>query len=169
MTGFILNSSRIENDETIVAGRKIGRKKWLFYDSKAMSYTKEELKNLGINPVPITGDLMGKQSLEMPFTFELPVRCISYQHSFKFIRQPAPLPPSMHFEIQQQQEQEEENELALDGNEQNHNGRRSSIKKTWNTLKNKITGNKTLVATVQYMLTVTVEWQENFLRYHIAK
>ena len=167
LTDNLYYSSRFEKDETKRAGRSIGRKKWLFYDSKPMCYTKEELKNLGIDSKPIAGDITQQQMLEMPFAFELPVRCISYQHAFRFVREPAPLPPTMHFEVQEDKDNEMDDGTEFGSNEKNR--RSSSFKRTWNTLKGKLAGNCTLEATVQYMLTVTVEWQENFLRYHIAK
>ncbi|PWN35927.1 uncharacterized protein FA14DRAFT_172525 [Meira miltonrushii] len=159
--------SRYEKDETKGSGRSIGRKKWLFYDSKAMSYTKEELKNLGVSSTPIMGDPTQKHALEMPFAFELPIRCISYQHAFKFVREPAPLPPTMHFEVQEDEKHVPDDGAGLNSNHKPE--RKSSIKRTWNTLKSKISGNRTLEATVRYVLTVAVEWQENFLRYHITK
>lgn len=132
-----------------------------------MSYTKEELKNLGVCSVPVAGDAIQKHSLEMPFAFELPIRCISYQHAFKFVCEPAPLPPTMHFEVQEDEDSVSEDVEDLGSNHKHE--RKNSVKRTWNTLKSKIAGNRTMEATVRYVLTVAVEWQENFLRYHIAK
>lgn len=135
-----------------------------------MTYTKDELKKLGIKPMPVPGDRTQKHSLEMPFAFDLPIRCISYQHAFRFVREPAPLPPSMHFEVEEKNEngEQEDNDGAnIDSVEQNR--QKGSIRRTWNTFKSKLGGDRTLQATIRYMLTVTVEWQENFLRLHVAR